>query len=73
MPIKLLLDPWKSFFSEIDPALEEEVPLYCLDLTILQQRYEKELRPDLGNPEREDLTLELWIEAIREERQGRKI
>ena len=185
MLIKSLLDPWKSFFSEIDTALEEEVPLHCLggfvmsflyglerptadvdilpvgsisaietltrlagqgselhkkykiyvqvvgvaqvpvnyenrlvemfpktfnhlrllaldpydlalskierntqkdredvrylaqtiplDLTILQERYESELKPDLGNPEREDLTLELWIQTIREERDGSKI
>ena len=30
MLIKSLLDPWKSFFGEIDTALEEEVPLHCL-------------------------------------------
>jgi hypothetical protein len=40
-----------------------------LDLKLLQKRYQKELRPDLGNPDREDLTLKLWIEAIEEERQ----
>lgn len=39
-----------------------------LDLNVLKDRYEKELRPDLGNPRREDLTLKLWIEAIEEER-----
>jgi hypothetical protein len=39
------------------------------DLNELQERYQKELRPDLGNPEREDLTVSLWIEAIEEERQ----
>jgi hypothetical protein len=39
-----------------------------LDLNVLKDRYEKELRPDLGNPRREDLTLGLWIEAIEEER-----
>ena len=38
------------------------------DLNVLKERYEKELRPDLGNPRREDLTLKLWIEAIDEER-----
>jgi hypothetical protein len=37
-----------------------------LDVTILQQRYRDELRWQLGNPEREDLTLELWIEIISE-------
>jgi hypothetical protein len=39
-----------------------------IDTAKLQERYQKELRPYLGNPEREDLTLQLWIEAIEEER-----
>jgi hypothetical protein len=30
--------------------------------------YAREQRPYLGNPKREDLTLELWIEAIEEQR-----
>jgi hypothetical protein len=34
----------------------------------LKDRYQTELRWQLGNPEREDLTLNLWIEAIEEER-----
>jgi hypothetical protein len=38
------------------------------DLEVLKERYQKELRCQLGNPEREDLTLRLWIEAIQEER-----
>lgn len=38
------------------------------DPEILKERYEKELRPYLGKPEREDLTLRLWLEAIEEER-----
>jgi Nucleotidyltransferase of unknown function (DUF6036) len=38
------------------------------DLEVLKNRYETELRPILGNPKREDLTLKLWIEAIKEER-----
>lgn len=38
------------------------------DLEVLRERYEKELRPYLGNPGREDLTLLLWVEAIEEER-----
>jgi len=40
-----------------------------LDVTVLRQRYQEELRPYLGNPAREDLTLDLWVEAI-EERRG---
>jgi len=38
------------------------------DLEVLQERYLQELRWQLGNPEREDLTLRFWIEAIQEER-----
>ncbi len=38
------------------------------DIEILKSRYENELRIYLGNPEREDLTLKLWIEAIEETR-----
>jgi hypothetical protein len=34
-----------------------------LDETVLKQRYEKELRPNLANERRHDLTLRLWIEA----------
>ncbi len=41
-----------------------------LDLGVLRARYEKELRPYLGNPRREDLTLRLWEEAIGEGRGG---
>ncbi|NOT46534.1 MAG: hypothetical protein HOP17_02125 [Acidobacteria bacterium] len=36
------------------------------DLEILKQRYHNELRIYLGNPEREDLTLKLWLEMISE-------
>jgi hypothetical protein len=38
------------------------------DLNILRERYITELRPYLGNPTREDLTLQLWIEDIEEVR-----
>jgi Nucleotidyltransferase of unknown function (DUF6036) len=38
------------------------------DLDELKDRYQKELRPLLGNPDREDLTLRLWVEAIEEDR-----
>ncbi len=39
-----------------------------LDLEVLKDLYQKELRWQLGNPEREGLTLQLWIDAIEEER-----
>jgi hypothetical protein len=38
------------------------------DLDVLRGRYYDELRICLGNPEREDLTLALWIEMIEEQR-----
>jgi hypothetical protein len=39
-----------------------------LDVTVLEQRYRDELRWRLGNPSRDDLTLQLWIEMIGEVR-----
>lgn len=42
-----------------------------LDIDVLRGRYVEELRPKLGRPEREGLTLELWIEIIEETRQRR--
>jgi hypothetical protein len=33
-----------------------------LDPAILEERYRKELRPNLSNQERHDLTLKLWLE-----------
>ena len=43
-----------------------------LDIDVLRDRYLEELRPKLGRPEREDLTLKLWIEIIEETRQRRQ-
>ena len=40
-----------------------------LDIETLRARYE-EMRPYLSNPDREDLTLRLWIEAIEEAQKG---
>lgn len=37
-----------------------------LIVDVLRRRYEDEMRWKLGNPEREDLTLQLWIEMIQE-------
>jgi hypothetical protein len=43
-----------------------------LDIDLLRERYVEELRPKLDRPEREDLTLKLWIEIIEETRQRRQ-
>ena len=45
---------------------DDAVPL---DLAELERRYRDEMRPYLGVPDREDLTLKLWVEAITERRQ----
>lgn len=41
-----------------------------LDVNVLRQRYQEELRAKLGRPDREELTLRLWIEMIEELRGG---
>lgn len=37
-----------------------------LDIQVLKTRYTTELRPKIGRPDREDLTLDLWTEMIQE-------
>jgi Nucleotidyltransferase of unknown function (DUF6036) len=37
-----------------------------LDVSVLRDRYQREMRTYVGMPEREDLTLGLWIEIIEE-------
>jgi hypothetical protein len=69
------LDPYDLALSKLERNIQRDrddvlhlartVPL---DLEVLKDRYQKELRWQLGNPEREDLTLQLWIDAIEEER-----
>ena len=71
------LDPYDLALSKLERNIQRDrddvkhlarsVPL---DLAVLKERYEKELRWQLGNPEREDLTLKLWIEMIEEDRRG---
>src|SRR5213079_2182440 len=67
------LDPYDLALSKLERNTQRDrddvkhlartVPL---DLNVLRRRYENELRPYLGNPEREDLTLQLWCETIKE-------
>lgn len=71
------LDPYDLALAKLERNIQRDrddvkhlahaVPL---DLNLLRERYERELRPNLSNPAREDLTLRLWIEAIEEERQN---
>jgi hypothetical protein len=77
-------EPWRAFLGDLDRELVTPVELHCLggfvvtmlyahavplDIGTLRARYQ-EMRPCLGNPEREDLTLKLWIDAIEEKRMG---
>ena len=73
----LALDPYDLALSKLERNIQRDrddvkylAKTVPLDLEVLKERYQKELRWQLGNPEREDLTLRLWIEAIEEERKG---
>jgi uncharacterized nucleotidyltransferase DUF6036 len=69
----MALDPYDLALSKLQrnaqrdrddvKYLAKSVPL---DLNILRQRYELEMRPYFFSPEREDLTLKLWIDMIRD-------
>ena len=62
------LDPYDLALSKLERNIQRDrddvkhmartVPF---DLEVLKDRYEKELRWQLGNPEREDRTLRLWM------------
>ena len=69
------LDPYDLALSKLERNIQRDrddvrhlAQVIPLDLKVLKERYEKELRWQLGNPEREDLTLRLWIEMIEEDR-----
>ncbi len=72
------LDPYDVVLAKLERNLQrdrddfaylaEAVPL---DLSVLRNRYRDEMRVYLGRPEREDLTLQLWIDIIEERRSRR--
>ncbi len=69
------LDPYDIALAKIERNIDrdrEDVKFLArvvpFDLRILEEWYFKELRPLLGIPEREDLTLRLWVKMIEEER-----
>lgn len=69
----LALDPYDLALSKLERNIQRDrddvkhlartVPF---DLEILKHRYETELRWQMGNPGREDLTLKLWIDMLEE-------
>jgi len=69
------LDPYDLALSKLERNIQRDrddvkhlARAASFDLGVLKERYEKELRWQLGNPEREDLTLRLWVEMIEEDR-----
>jgi hypothetical protein len=70
----MALDPYDLALSKLERNSQKDrddvrflartVPF---DLDILQERYSTELRWQLGVSKREDLTLKLWLEVIRED------
>ena|SRR5579863_4333184 len=67
------LDPYDLALSKLERNIQRDrddvkhlARTIPLDVEKLKERYEKELRWQLGIPEREDLTLKLWIEMIEE-------
>ena len=71
----LALNPYDLALSKLERNIQRDrddvkhlAKTVPFDIEVLKKRYQKELRWRLGNPEREDLTLRLWIEAIEEER-----
>jgi hypothetical protein len=70
-----VLDPYDLVLAKLERNLQRDRDdvLYLAraarwDVDVLHNCYETELRPYLGRPEREDLTLNLWIEMIQESR-----
>lgn len=67
------LDPSDSALAKIERNIDREDVKFLartvpFNLRVLEERYFKELRPFLGIPQREDLTLRLWVEMIEEAR-----
>lgn len=67
------LDPYDLALTKLNrnlPKDREDVRYLAkvvpLDLSILRSRFENEVKPYLWRPEREELTLQLWIDDIEE-------
>lgn len=71
----MALDPYDLALTKLERNIERDrsdvrylAKTVPFDLDLFRERYHEELRPYLGNPKREDLTLQLWIDAIEEDR-----
>ena len=72
------LDPYDLALSKLERNEQHDrddvkylAAMLPFDSEVLQRRYRDEMRPYLGRPDREDLTLKLWTEMIEEERSKR--
>ena len=71
----MALDPYDLALTKLERNIERDrndvrylAQTVPFDLDLLRECYQTELRPYLGNPQREDLTLKLWLEAVAEDR-----
>ncbi|WP_255460997.1 DUF6036 family nucleotidyltransferase [Edaphobacter albus] len=69
----MALDPYDIALSKLERNSQKDRDdvrflsrIIPFDLQLLQQRYDEELRWQLGRPDREDLTLRLWMEMLSE-------
>ncbi len=69
------LDPYDLVLAKLERNLQRDRDDFAylaqtvpLDLSILTNRYNDEMRGYLGRPGREDLTLQLWIDIVEERR-----
>jgi hypothetical protein len=67
------MDPYDLALTKIERNTEKDrvdvkhlARVVPFDIDTLCDRYNKELRVYLGNPGREDLTLNLWVDMIQE-------
>lgn len=74
------LDPYDLALSKLERNIQRDrddvkhlARAIPLEPEIVKERYDRELRWQFGNPEREDLTLKLWIEMIEEDRPPRRV
>jgi hypothetical protein len=73
------LDPYDLALSKLERNIQRDredvkhlARVVPLDLTVFKERYEKEMRWQMGNPQREDVTVKLWMEMIEEDRGKKK-
>lgn len=71
----MALDPYDLALSKLERNSQKDrddvrflARTTPFDIDFLKSRYDTELRWQLGAPKREDLTLQLWLEMIREDR-----